>query len=129
MERYYLYPSFVEFIFYQSVKFILLFFIVISSMHLVFLKRLLTSQLITIIGGMCYSLYLLHYPLFHLLMKVFTNKLTFFESFEANYLFQAAIFIPISILLISGYFILVEKPFMALSQRIGRSKKGLVTTS
>jgi peptidoglycan/LPS O-acetylase OafA/YrhL len=101
---------------------ILLFLIIISSTHTVFLKRFLSGQLITIIGGMCYSLYLLHYPLFHLLMRLFTNRLNFFESFEANYLFQAAIFIPISIALISGYFILIEKPFMILSQKVGRDK-------
>jgi peptidoglycan/LPS O-acetylase OafA/YrhL len=101
---------------------ILLFLIIISFTHAVFLKRFLTGQLITIIGGMCYSLYLLHYPLFHLMMRLFTNKLSFFESFEANYLFQAAIFIPLSIVLISGYFILVEKPFMFLSQKVGRAK-------
>ncbi|GBF20061.1 O-acetyltransferase OatA [Arenibacter sp. NBRC 103722] len=101
---------------------ILLFLIIISSTHTVFLKRFLTGQLITIIGGMCYSLYLLHYPLFHLFMRLFTNKLSFFESFEANYLFQATIFIPLSIVLISGYFILIEKPFMFLSQKVGRDK-------
>jgi hypothetical protein len=55
-------------------------------------------------------------------MRLFTNKLSFFNSFEANYLFQAAIFIPLSIALISGYFMLVEKPFMILSQKVGRVK-------
>ena len=55
-------------------------------------------------------------------MRLFTNKLSFFESFEANYLFQATIFIPLSIVLISGYFILIEKPFMFLSQKVGRDK-------
>lgn len=105
------------------IKFLLLFFIIISSLHAVLLRPFLTNQWITIIGGMCYSLYLLHYPLFHLMMKLFSNKMSFFQSFEANYLFQGVIFIPISIVLISGYFLLVEKPFMLLSQKIGRHKK------
>jgi len=105
------------------VKSFLLFFVLTSSLQTVYLKRFLTGQWITIIGGMCYSLYLLHYPLYHLFMRLFTNKLTLFESFEANYLFQAAIFIPLSIAMISLYFILVEKPFMEISQRIGKLRK------
>ena len=99
-----------------------LFIIVTSSLNLIYLKKILTNIIITIIGGMCYSLYLLHYPLYHLMMKLFTNRLTFFETFEMNYLFQAAIFVPLSILLISIYFILVEKPFMVLSQKMGKPK-------
>lgn len=105
---------------------LLLFLIILSALHTVYLKRFLTNRWITIIGGMCYSLYLLHYPLFHLFMKVFTNKINFFHSFEASYLLQAAIFIPISIVLIGGYFLLVEKPFMLLGQRVGRRKEVIV---
>ncbi|WP_298998262.1 acyltransferase family protein [Flagellimonas sp. S174] len=102
---------------------IFLFFVVISSLNLVLLKKIMTAPLITVIGGMCYTLYLLHYPLYHLFMKTFTNHLTFFESYEATVLFQILIFLPISIILMSAYFLLVEKPFMALSQRIGKKRK------
>lgn len=107
----------------SMVKCTLLFFIMASALHTVKLKGFLNNKLITIIGGMCYSLYLLHYPLFHLIMRGFTNKLTFFDSFAANYLFQLAIFLPLAIALISIYFLTVEKPFMILSQRVGKMRK------
>ena len=57
------------------------------------------------------------------MMRLFTNKLTIFETFEANYIFQAIIFIPLSIVMISVYFIMIEKPFMVISQRIGKLRK------
>ncbi|WP_190808451.1 acyltransferase [Flagellimonas sp. S3867] len=101
-------------------RFICLFGIVTSALNSVYLRKLLSNKIITIIGGMCYSLYLLHYPLYHLMMKVFTNRLTFFDTFEMNYLVQGLIFVPFSILLISVYFILIEKPFMVLSQKVGK---------
>ncbi|KAB7530485.1 acyltransferase family protein [Flagellimonas olearia] len=104
-------------------RFFCLFGIVTSSLNAVYLRKLLSNRLVTIIGGMCYSLYLLHYPLYHLMMKIFTNKLTFFETFEMNYLFQGIIFVPLSIVMISLYFILVEKPFMVLSQKVGKPKE------
>ena len=84
---------------------------------------MLTNKLVTIIGGMCYTLYLLHYPFYHLMMKVLTNKLNFFESFELNYLFQGMLLLPISIVLMSVYFVLIEKPFMVLSQKMGKTKR------
>ena len=99
-----------------------LFFILISSLHLIVLRKIVTHKWVTIIGGMCYSLYLLHFPFYHLVMKLFTNKLTVFSSYEMSFLFQALIFIPLSIVCITVFYLIVEKPFMVLSQRYGKSK-------
>jgi len=110
-------------------RFVFLFFIIKSSLNLIFLKKIISNNVLTIIGGMCYTLYLLHYPLYHLLMKIFTNKLTFFTSFEMNVLFQGIIFVPISILMMAVYFILVEKPFMILSQKIGKTRNSQIKNS
>lgn len=102
------------------IRAIFLFLILASSLNLVLLKKILTHNLLVVIGGMCYSLYLLHYPFYHLMMKIFSDKLTFFKSFDSNFYLQAAIFIPLSILVITGYYLVVEKPFMMLSQKLGK---------
>jgi len=101
---------------------ILLFLIITSSLHLTFLRGVLRNDIIVIIGGMCYSLYLLHYPLYILFMKLFTNRITFADSFEVTYICQALIFVPLSILFITLFFMLVEKPFMVLSKKISAKK-------
>lgn len=106
---------------YNWLMSISLFVIILSSFHTVYLRKFLTNRLVTVIGGMCYTLYLLHYPLYHLMMMLVSEKLTFFESFEANYLFHMIVLLPISILLMSIYFLLVEKPFMVLSQKLTKT--------
>jgi peptidoglycan/LPS O-acetylase OafA/YrhL len=100
-----------------------LFFIIISAFNTVYLKAFLSNKVVTIVGGMCYTLYLLHYPLYHLIMKFVSEPLTLFESFEANYFFQMIIILPVSILLMSVYYLVVEKPFMVLSQKLSKSAK------
>lgn len=100
-----------------------LFLIIISSFNTVYLRGFLTNRYVTIIGGMCYTLYLLHYPLYHLMMRLVSEPLTIFEGFEANYFFQMALLLPISIALMSIYFLLVEKPFMVLSQKLSKAVK------
>ncbi|WP_394972478.1 acyltransferase family protein [uncultured Croceitalea sp.] len=101
-------------------RFICLIGVITSSFNVILLKKFLNAKLITVIGGMCYSLYLLHYPLFYLMTKVLGNKFNIGESFEWTYLIQASIFIPLGIMLMSIYFLLVEKPFMVLSQKMGK---------
>jgi peptidoglycan/LPS O-acetylase OafA/YrhL len=100
------------------IKSILLLLIISSSLNLTILRSAINSNLVVIIGGMCYSLYLLHYPLYFLLSKLFSERFTVFEVYELDYLLQALIFIPLSIVLISIYYILVEKPFMVLSKNV-----------
>ncbi|MEM9075508.1 MAG: acyltransferase [Bacteroidota bacterium] len=107
----------------DPLRFFLLIGIIISSFNLIWLKGFLHNKIVTIIGGMCYSLYLLHYPLYHLMMKIFSNYLTVKDSFEWTYLLQAILFVPLSIVLMAIYFLLVEKPFMVLGQKIGKPKQ------
>ncbi|MCV6628461.1 MAG: acyltransferase [Flavobacteriaceae bacterium] len=101
-------------------RFFTLFLTITSVFHLVHLKRILQNSVITTIGGMCYSLYLLHYPLYHLFSKAFGNSLTIFGVFEWDLLLQTLIFVPFSIFCISFYFLWVEKPFMIWSQRMSK---------
>ncbi|THV58122.1 acyltransferase [Flagellimonas alvinocaridis] len=100
-----------------------LFLILISSFNLSILKKVVTNNWVTVIGGMCYSLYLLHFPFYHLVMKIFSDRLTFIDSYEFTFISQALIFVPLSIVVITGYYLLVEKPFMVLSQKYGKIGK------
>lgn len=72
---------------------------------------LFKREIIYTIGGMCYSLYLLHYPLIHLIGR-YTSRLSIGDNFMFNFFIQTIIVLPIIIGLGSIYFILIEKPCM-----------------
>lgn len=75
------------------------------------LNWLFTRPIIYIIGGMCYSIYLLHYAFFHLLVK-YTANFTTGISYGLDLLLQLTIAIP-SVLFISCiFYLLIEKPCM-----------------
>ncbi len=70
-----------------------------------------TNPWITTIGGMCYTIYLLHDHVIGLIERA-SRYLVFTHSYLLNYIFQSVIIIPI-VLAVSGiYFILIEKPCM-----------------
>lgn len=66
---------------------------------------------IVVIGGMCYSIYLIHYGLLYLLMFV-TKGVYVNGGFEINYVIQTLIIIPIVLVVSALFFLLFEKPFM-----------------
>lgn len=70
-----------------------------------------TRKEIVVIGGMCYSIYLIHYGLLYLLM-FFTGGITLGNSFMVNYLVQTIIIVPLVLVASSVFFLLFEKPFM-----------------
>lgn len=70
-----------------------------------------TRPLIYIIGGMCYSIYLLHYAFFHLIVK-YTTHVAIGFNYESNLFLQFLLCIPITLLVTSVFFLLFEKPFM-----------------
>lgn len=70
-----------------------------------------TRPVVYIIGGMCYSIYLLHYAFFHLLVK-YTASLTTEGSYAMNLLIQILIAIPVVLLVSSAFYLLLEKPCM-----------------
>lgn len=74
-------------------------------------NRFFTSPGVIVIGGMCYSLYLLHYGLLYVLM-FFTSDLAVNSNFVLSYLLQAVIIVPIVIVVSAVFFVLFEKPFM-----------------
>jgi peptidoglycan/LPS O-acetylase OafA/YrhL len=70
-----------------------------------------SRSIIYLIGGMCYTIYLIHYPFFHLLMK-FTAKYSVSNVYLLNLLWQLGIGIPLVLLVSALFFVLVEKPCM-----------------
>jgi len=72
---------------------------------------LLKNSWISAIGGMCYTIYLIHLPLMELQMQL-TGNWTFTNIFWVNLFIQVAIGLPIILGLSAGFFLLIEKPFM-----------------
>jgi len=75
------------------------------------LSRIFTNSWITMIGGMCYTIYLIHLPLMELQMQL-TGSWVITNYYLVNLLVQLAVGLPI-ILLIAGFFYYwMERPFM-----------------
>jgi len=89
---------------------IFLFFI--SVFKSVIFNWFYTQPLIYIIGGMCYSIYLLHYAFFHLSVS-WTSKLMVFNSYLGNLMIQLLINTILVLIVSTVFFILIEKPFMS----------------
>lgn len=74
-------------------------------------NRFFTNPWVYVIGGMCYSIYLLHYAFLHLLVKV-TSLLRTGLGYQADLLLQVLICVPSVFMISAIYFWLVEKPCM-----------------
>jgi len=74
------------------------------------LRRMLSNRWIATIGGMCYSIYLIHYPVF-ILMSRYLGPLGGLPSLVAL-LVACAVLIPIGLVVGTVFFVLVERPFM-----------------
>lgn len=88
-----------------------LLFLFISTFKGKAMNWICNRKTIYVIGGMCYSIYLLHYPLFHFIGR-FTKGVAVSDFFYYNYLIQLVIIFPIVFIICCFFFILVEKPCM-----------------
>ena len=88
-----------------------IFIFFVSVFKSIFWNRFFTSKLITTIGGMCYSLYLLHYPLIVFLLP-YTLKIQLFDDLIWNLPVQMIILIPLIIVITGLFFITIERPCM-----------------
>ena len=70
-----------------------------------------TRPWVYIIGGMCYSIYLLHYAYFHFLVP-YTSKIQLGIGYKMDYLMQIIIAVPIMLLVTIVFYLLVERPCM-----------------
>lgn len=70
-----------------------------------------TRKFIYLIGGMCYSIYLLHFAWFKFIIRYSINIFSH-NQYWISLLFQLIIMLTTAILISSLFYILVEKPFM-----------------
>jgi peptidoglycan/LPS O-acetylase OafA/YrhL len=70
-----------------------------------------TRPWVYIIGGMCYSIYLLHYAFFHFLIP-YTSKVQLGMGYKMDYLLQIIIAVPIMLIVTTAFYLLVERPCM-----------------
>jgi peptidoglycan/LPS O-acetylase OafA/YrhL len=75
------------------------------------MNYIFTRKFIYTIGGMCYSIYLIHYVILHLMLPQ-TVEMFNGLSYKLQLLIQAIIHIPIVLMISIVFFILFERPFM-----------------
>jgi peptidoglycan/LPS O-acetylase OafA/YrhL len=66
---------------------------------------------LTVIGGMCYSIYLLHYTVI-MAASSFTRKIALHSWFSTRFGFNALITLPLILLVSVVFFVLLEQPCM-----------------
>lgn len=69
------------------------------------------NRWVAVIGGMCYTLYLLHYPIIIYMMKA-TRHFNIGNNLGINIILQALLIIPVVLIVSAFYFVLIEKPCM-----------------
>ncbi len=74
-------------------------------------KRVISNRWLATIGGMCYSIYLLHYPLISFI-AAHTLHIGAAFGLTARLLVQLALLTPVILLVSAIYFALVERPCM-----------------
>lgn len=87
-------------------------------------KKVFSYKFVPIIGGMCYTIYLIHYTTISMLGR-FTVKLHFTNWFIPNLLLQFVLLIIPILLISSVFFLYVERPFMSkkLMDKLTRKNK------
>jgi peptidoglycan/LPS O-acetylase OafA/YrhL len=70
-----------------------------------------TRPFIFLIGGMCYSIYLLHFALFFFLVK-YTGLISVGQGYWLDFFIQFLILFPSVILVSAVFYLSIEKPFM-----------------
>lgn len=75
------------------------------------IRAVLSNVWIATIGGMCYSIYLLHYPLISAIGRR-TAGIGAQRSFVAHVLVQALFVLPVVLIVSTMFFVLIERPCM-----------------
>jgi len=88
-----------------------LFILFYAAFKGVAVNRFITNRWVTAIGGMCYTIYLIHLPLAEFLV-VLTKRIHVTDYFGVNLLLQLMITLPVILIFSSVCFLLFEKPFM-----------------
>ncbi len=76
-----------------------------------YLNRLVTNRWVMVIGGMCYTIYLIHLPFAEFLIRL-TRSIHLTDIYTVNLLIQLIIFIPIILVISAFFYVWIERPFM-----------------
>ncbi len=88
-----------------------LFFFSFLALNDVFWKKIFNIKPLTIIGGMCYSIYLWHNTIIDMAIK-FTSSIKITNDYLITMAFQSFLILPIILVLSSLFYVLVERPCM-----------------
>ncbi len=72
---------------------------------------LFTRPFVYLVGGMCYTIYLIHYAFFYLIVG-FTGGISLGQGYWMDYFAQGILAFPLLLALSAAFFLLVEKPCM-----------------
>ncbi len=90
---------------------ICLFIFFISAFKGIYLNKFLTNKWITAIGGMCYTIYLIHLP-FAEFWILFTKRVQITSQYSVDFVIQLICFLFVVLMISSFFYIWVERPFM-----------------
>ena len=74
-------------------------------------RQILSTPALTVVGGMCYSIYLLHFQVIAAVWKL-SSKLKLGNEFLPNFLLQFVLVTPFVLLVSAVFYLLIEKPCM-----------------
>ncbi len=74
-------------------------------------NKFFTFPFIYLVGGMCYSIYLVHYAFFYFILS-FTHHISFGLGYWADFLIQFFIVLPLLLIVSGAFYLFIEKPCM-----------------
>ncbi len=74
-------------------------------------RRIAANRGLTTIGGMCYSIYLLHYPFISAVGR-YTIRASMGQTYSIALAMQCVLLLPLLLLVSVAYFVLIERPCM-----------------
>ena len=93
---------------YFGFSILVFYFLVLSTM---FWRKIFSIKILTIIGGMCYTIYMIHYILINATGK-FISRVQFTNWYLVDWFIITSVMIAV-ILFFSGiFFVLIERPCM-----------------
>lgn len=84
----------------------------LAAMRGPIVRRLLSTPWIAITGGMCYSIYLLHFQMIAVFFKWTRRLIQPGFDFVGNYVVQCAVLIPLIMTVSIAFYMLIERPCM-----------------
>lgn len=114
--------------YYENILFfnVCIFIFMVTAFKGVLFNWVFTRTWIYVIGGMCYSIYLLHYAFFHFSVKYSIDWFWQEElTYSNNLTLQVILNVTMVFIVSAVFFLSVEKPFMSRNQINNRPKNDL----